>query len=79
MILISLILMYYSHACRENLWKWAGFWVGCFVCFMEFHVYEVCISFREILCTEKQRAKIPEITGDIGVMSYFDLRPESVV
>lgn len=46
---------------------------------MEFHVYEVCISFREILCTEKQRARIPEITGDIGVMSYFDLRPESVV
>lgn len=47
MILISLILMYYGHACRENLWKSAGFWVCWFVCFTEFRAYKVCISFRE--------------------------------
>lgn len=47
MILVLLILMYYSHDCRKNLWKSAGFWICCFVCFMDFCIHKVCVSFRE--------------------------------
>lgn len=72
MILILLILMYYSYACRKNLWKSPGFEVVVlFVLWNSVSIRSV-FPLEKSLCTEKQRASIPEITGDTGVMSCFD-------
>lgn len=45
--------------------------------FVVLFVLQNSLSIRSVfplekVCTEKQRAKIPEITGDISVMSYFE-------
>lgn len=59
MILISLILMYYSHAYRENLWKSAGFWVCWFVLQNSVSIRSV-FPFEKSFCTGKQRARTPD-------------------
>lgn len=56
---LSMILMYYGHACRENLWKSAGFWVCWFVLWNSMPIRSV-FPLEKSLCTGKQRARTPD-------------------